>query len=633
MSGADGGRVPPADYKSIDEYGAIGNCRTVALVGRDGSIDWCPLPELPSPSVFSAILDRRIGGRFRVGPTTPVLGRQEYLESTNVLRTSFMVEGGTLAVLDFMPLSGSIEGKGGSEAPPQVHRLVRCESGEVEVDVEWSPRFDFARAETCMELTDDGAVATADDERLQLSGLPAGAETRIDEGPTLRARFKVSGGHGVALVSSWGDSEPVATMPALHETSEVWRSWVCKPEATGDRAWAGEWAGRVIRSELALKLLTHAETGAVAAAATTSLPEWIGGPRNWDYRYAWIRDAGETIRAFLAMGHVKEAEEFLEWIEGVSRDCADLDRPHIMYGLRGEAVTDEEELDHFEGYRGSRPVKTGNLAFDQLQLDVFGQLMVCAHEMLEAGHAVSPDVLTFLSELANHACRMWGEPDHGIWEMKETHHFVHSKVMAWVALDRAMHMAEQGHISGDVEEWSKQRAAVREQVLERGWNEQRGAFVQHYDTEALDAANLQLGLQEFLPFDDERMRSTIDMTLEELTTADGMVYRYRTDDGIPSDEGAFILPTFWMVDSLVLAGRLDEALDLFEHASQHANHLGLFSEQTDPMSGALIGNFPQAFSHIGLINSALYLSKAQGRDIPVASLNGAADHRQPLGHL
>lgn len=627
------GQSPAADYKPIDDYGVIGNCRTVALVGRDGSIDWCPMPELSSPGVFSAILDRRTGGRFRVGPASPVLGRQEYLESTNVLRTRFLVQGGALSVIDFMPLSGHIEGRGGSTAPPQLHRLVRCDQGEVEVEVEWSPRFRFARAENCLERTAGGAVATGGGERMTLSGLPADAEVEFGEDATVRATFRVTGGHAVALVSAWGDSEPVSTIQALRETTEIWRSWVNKPEATGGREWAGEWADQVVRSELALKLLTHADTGAVAAAGTTSLPEWVGGQRNWDYRYAWIRDAGETIRAFLSMGHVKEAQEFLEWIEEVSRSCSDLDRPHIMYGLHGEAVTEEEELTHFEGYRGSRPAKTGNLAYDQLQLDVFGQLIVSVHEMLGAGHAVKPSVLEFVSELADHACKMWSEPDHGIWEMKEQFHFVHSKLMAWVALDRAVHMSEEGRITGDVERWRETRTAVRSDILERGYNLERGAFTQHYDTGALDAANLQIALQEFLPFDDERVRSTMELTMRELTTGEGLVYRYRTDDGIPNDEGAFILPTFWLVDCLVLAGRLDEARSLFERTLRHANHLGLFAEQIDPMSGALLGNFPQAFSHIGLINSALYLSEAEGREIPVSDMTGTVEHRQLLGHL
>lgn len=603
------------------------------MVGRDGSIDWYPLPHLSDASVFSAILDREIGGRFRVGPSEGMLGRQEYVGASNVLRTSFVTEGGTLSVVDFMPISGSIEGRGGSTAPPEVHRMVRADEGSVEVEVEWAPRFDFARVETTIELTDDGAVASGGAERLRLSGMPAEAEVELEPGPTLRARFVASAGHGIALVTSWGDEEPVPTMSALFQTAEVWRSWVEKPEATGDRAWAGEWADRVVRSELALKLLTHADTGAVAAAATTALPEWIGGQRNWDYRYAWIRDAGETIRAFISMGHVKEAREFLEWIQEVTRDHSDLDRPHIMYGLRGEPVEEETALDHFEGYRGSTPVNTGNDAYDQLQLDVFGQLVVSVHEMLECGLEVSPAILSFITELADHACGAWRKPDHGIWEMAATHHFVHSKVMTWVALDRAIHMVEDGYIEGDVERWRTERDAIHSDVLKNGFNRQRGAFTQHYDTPALDAANLQMGLQEFLPYDDHRLRATIDATLEELTSQEGFVYRYRTDDGIPGDEGVFVLPTFWMVDTLVLLGRYEEAEGLFERIWGKTNHLGLFSEQVDPVSGALLGNFPQAFSHIGLINSALYLSKAAGRDIPVPSLSGSIEHRQALGHV
>jgi GH15 family glucan-1,4-alpha-glucosidase len=389
----------------------------------------------------------------------------------------------------------------------------------------------------------------------------------------------------------------------------------------------------VDRSGLALKLLTYPRTGAIAAAATTSLPEDIGGVRNWDYRYTWIRDASFTGQAFVALGHRKEAIDFLKWAEDVTRrDHEEGGKLHLMYTLDGKSEIPERELDHLEGYRESRPVRIGNGAAGQFQLDIYGELLDAAWEMARLGVEIDEELWRFLTSVADQACAQWNRPDYGIWEIRtQPRHFVYSKLMVYVALDRALRLADRFGLPADRERWTTTRDAVRKTILERGYNEERGAFVQAFGTTALDAANLLIPLMGFLPADDPRVQSTIDLYLEELTE-NGLVYRYRTDDeeaddGLEGHEGAFGLTTFWMVDALALSGRLDEACEMFEGLARRANHVGLYSEEFDPRSGAFLGNFPQAFTHIGFINSAIYIAHAEGKDIPSPAPLGTREER------
>lgn len=540
-------------YLPIEHYGAIGNLRTVALVGLDGSIDWCCLPELDRPSVFGAILDSKRGGHFRVAPVGQWRSQQRYLENTNVLETIFEAERGRLSVTDFMPLYGSILGADDPHTAPEIYRILRCEQGEVEVAVEWVPRFDYARATPRIRPVKDGFAADADGQSLTLGGLPADAVEIAggESGPILRARFELSAGDHLALVTRYGLPEARAelgqSLSVLETTVQAWREWAHHCERPEECAFAGAWHPQVMRSGLALKLLTHPDTGAIAAAATTSLPEDIGGVRNWDYRFTWIRDAAFTSQALFALGHRAEALDFLNWAHRVC--MAKGEGPsglQIMYGLHGEKELPEFDLEHLEGYRGSRPVRIGNGAAKQKQLDIFGELLGSAYELVRFGARLDPSLMAFLSRVADRACDAWQEPDYGIWEVRGgPRHFVYSKVMIWVALDRAVRMAERWGLPGRVGMWRQHREAVREEVLAKGYDRKVGAFVQSFGSKALDASNLLIPVLEFLPFDDPRVQGTIDRTLEQLTENE-LVYRYRADDGLPGGEGAFGLTTFWM---------------------------------------------------------------------------------------
>ena len=646
-------RASEAGYKPIADYGAIGNLRTVALVGLDGSVDWCCLPNLDAPSVFAAILDVHKGGRFRVSPVAYGESTQRYLDDTNVLETSFTppeseAGAGTLVITDFMPLRGSIIGAGDPDTSPTLLRLLDCKEGEVEVALEWSPRFDYARADAFIERTKNGARAHAGDktggEVMVLAGLPGAlgevAVTDGGHGPVFRARFTVRAGERVALVNRYGvaeaETEPGECDALLQETLEAWRGWVHSCSSNpGGCAFGGPWHDLTVRSALVLKLLTHPDTGAIAAAPTTSLPEEIGGVRNWDYRFSWIRDAAFTAQALFALGHHAEALDFVHFAQRAAKAGGDHPlKMQIMYGLHGETDLTEETLPHLEGYRGSAPVRVGNGAAKQKQHDIYGELLGSAYELVRLGGELEPDLMAFLGAVATEACEVWHTPDAGIWEVRGgPQHFVYSKVMVWVALDRAVHMAERYGLPGPVEMWRQNREAVREAVLNEGYDPEVGAFVQAFGSKALDAANLLIPVVEFLPFDDPRVQSTIDRTLEKLTH-NGVVLRYltdHTDDGLPGDEGGFGLTTFWLVDALALSGRLEEARALFEGMVGRANHLGLYSEEFDPHTGAFLGNFPQGFSHIGFVNSALYLARAEGRHAPAPAPVGSREHGAEAG--
>jgi GH15 family glucan-1,4-alpha-glucosidase len=623
-------------YKPISAYGAIGNLRSVALVGNDGSIDWCCFPELDCASVFAAVLDDGKGGRFRVWPAGADRGEQEYVEDTNVLVTTFRDGGGTLQVTDFMPLSGSIEGccETESQAPPELVRMIECRDGEVTVELEWSPRLDYARAGTKIGRAGDGWQASGGGDSLHLAGAPDADLAEEANGPVLRARWSMKQGERRALVTRWQEAastEPDYPRRAVEKTVDVWQQWSRQREVVTCEEWAGAWKPLLVRSSLVCKLLTHAESGAIAAAPTTSLPEWIGGERNWDYRFAWIRDASQTAQALTALGHTAEAVALLRWMEDVSEAHADDWNLQIMYGLRGEEKLPEQSLDHLEGYRCSPPVRIGNGAADQFQLEVYGELLNMAYEMARRGEGLSDRVKKFLCKVADHVLDVWKEPDYGIWEVRgEKQHFTYSKVMAWVAMDRALLLAKHHGMQGDTDAWARAAGEIRGDILENGYDRERRAFVQAYGSKELDAANLRIPLMEFLPADDPRVQETIDRTLEELTEHD-LVYRYHADDGLEGEEGAFGLCTFWLVDALALSGRVDEARRIFENLLAHANPVGLYSEQFEPESGDFLGNFPQAFTHIGLINSAIYLAWAEGKLKAKFPPIGTPEHRETNG--
>jgi GH15 family glucan-1,4-alpha-glucosidase len=623
-------------YKPISDYAVIGNLRTAALVGTDGSIDWCCFPYLDRTSVFAALLDAGRGGRFRVSVPGAGSGRQWYVEETNILKTEFSGDAGTLVVTDLMPLSGDIEGRAGSFAPPQLYRILECSRGSVEVAVEWSPRFDYSRGTTGVSQIPGGWLATDGRDDMTLFGLEgAGEIERTEGGHTLQAGIPMREGDRRVLIARWGTEDltyaPDGAEAVEKQTREIWRAWAHRSGAAHAEEWAGDLLQLLVRSELVLKLLTNTATGAIAAAPTTSLPEDIGGVRNWDYRFSWIRDSAMTAQALIALGHETEAIDLLAWMERVSEMHAE-EGPglRLMYSIHGWTDLEEEELPHFEGYRGSRPVRIGNEAATQLQLEIYGELLNTAYELVRRGYELPKKEMAFLTRVADEACSLWRERDHGIWEIRgEQRHYVYSKVMLWVALDRAVHLAGRYGLEGDKKRWAWGASAIKREILEEGYDAEVGAFVQSYGSKDLDAANLRIPLLEFLPFDDERVQSTIDRTMEELME-NGLVYRYRMDDGLPGEEGAFGLCTFWLIDCLALSGRISEARPLFERMINHANHAGLYPEQFDPETGEFLGNFPQAFTHIGLVNSALYLAYAEGKPIPGHSLIGTPEHRAEL---
>lgn len=621
-------------FVAIEDHGAIGNLRTVGLVARDGAIDWLCLPHLDAPSVFAGLLDPDRGGRFRLAPPgRSRLGEQRYLDATNVLETAFDTAGGRLVVTDFLPLTGSLDDPGDTRTEPAVHRVVRADGGEVEVTVEWAPRFGYGAATTQLARTEHGWLAWGGTDALSLSGLGDAEVVDDGHGPVLRGQLRLRAGERRALVSRWGGHPAGVPLEdsqrELEATVAAWRAWAHKAEATGDRTWAEPYSDLVVRSELALKLLTHADTGAIAAAATTSLPEEIGGVRNWDYRYTWIRDGGLAAQALFALGHRAEAHAFIAWCERVARDAGHHEWGlQIVYGLHGETELAEQELPGLAGFRRSAPVRIGNGAVDQLQLDIYGELLSAAYEIVRLGGQLDDDIRAFLPSVADEAIDVWRRPDYGLWELRNgPFTFVYSKVMIWMGLDRAARLAARGVIDGDVDRWRATGQAIAEDVLANGFDPALGAFKQSYERPVLDASNLLLPLQEFLPIDDPRVQQTIDRTLEDLTQH-GFVHRYHADDGVAGGEGAFGLCSFWLVDALALSGRLDEAAEVYEAMVGAANHVGLYSEQLDPGTGTFLGNFPQAFTHLGLINSSLYVAAAQGRELPLPSLIGSDEHRR-----
>ncbi|GAB3035714.1 glycoside hydrolase family 15 protein [Natronobiforma cellulositropha] len=609
------------EYAPLSAYGAVGNDDRVALICRDGSVDWCPFPHLESPSLFASILDAERGGHFAIRPTNEYESQQRYVERTNVLETVFETADGRAVLTDFMPVGGE-----DVYAQQALYRRLECEEGSVEATVSFAPRFDYARAETSLRETDGGVLAIGNGsreherERVSLHGT---VDLRVDD-ETATGTVDLEAGESAWLGLHYGtERRPSreAFEDALEETVSYWREWIGGCEGDAPTLFDGEWGDAVTRSALVLKLLTHAETGAIPAAATTSIPEEIGGDRNWDYRYNWIRDAKFTVQALYNIGQTQEASDYFEWFLEIAHDDPAEIRP--LYGLHGETEIEEIELSHFEGYRQTTPVRVGNGAADQHQLDAYGTIVQGIYETVRHEDVLTDDVWADLREIVEYVREVWEEPDAGIWEFRDDpRHFVHSKLLAWVALDRGLSLADEYDFDAPFEEWETTRAEIRRAICEHGFSESANSFVQYFDAEeALDATALLVPIYGFLPPDDERVQGTIDAVCDRLTTDDGLVRRF-VDSEVREDEHAgFVLCSFWLVDALVLSERTDEAQTVFDAVLERASPLGLFSEKLDPESGELLGNFPQAFSHIGLINSAVYLEKARG--------NGPGENLEP----
>ncbi|MFC4438686.1 MULTISPECIES: glycoside hydrolase family 15 protein [Natrialbaceae] len=602
------------EHPPLRDYGVIGNDDRCALVSRRGSIDWCCLPHLESSSVFARILDADRGGHFAVYPTTTHESNHEYVDRTNVLETTFETATGRATVTDFMPIG---DGEPDDERFQQaIYRRLECERGRVELALEFEPRFDYARTTPEIERTDHGAAALGEDERLHLvTDADLEGELELTEsGSGVAGTVSLEAGEHCWTGMQYGGSEPMTAIDrdaVFDDTKRYWRSWLSngdgRPGSMPER-----WHEMVVRSELVLKLLIHHETGAIPAAATTSIPEEIGSDRTWDYRYNWIRDAKFTVQALHDTGHRREARDYFEWFAQVMRDDPAEIQP--LYGLHGETEIEEEILEHLSGYRNTGPVRIGNGAAPQRQLDTYGTIVQAAYEMIQLDDetALANDEWAAIRDVVDYVCAHWDERDPGIWEFRdERRHFLHSKLLCWVALDRGLAMATEDEREAPLERWREEREAVREAIEERGYSEEAESFVQHFDTdEAIDATALLIPIYEFLPPEDERVQSTIDTVLEELTTEDGLVVRFVDTDVREDEKEAFVLCSFWLIDALVLSNRLERAETHFENVLDHASPLGLCSEKIDPEDGQLLGNFPQAFSHLGLLNSASYLTRA-----------------------
>jgi GH15 family glucan-1,4-alpha-glucosidase len=614
-------RVVPI-YPPIAEYALLSDCHSCALVSLDGSIDWCTFHRFEARPVFARILDWAKAGFFRIAPLDDDYEpTRRYLPGTNVLETTFTTPGGTLALTDFFAYRVPELGEAAHSAHPdhQLIRIARCTEGEVAVKVKLVPRFDYGLTTPRLEtLADDLVIVYGGADALVLqSELPFGhAELSATEGNrTLRA------GEEASVVLTYALPHELEPRRLTHEdvrakletTVSTWAAW-------SDRcSYDGPYREQVVRSALVLKALTNAPTGAIVAAATTSLPEEIGGERNWDYRYSWLRDSALTLNALFALGYAEEARAYMAWLKRTTAGRAS--ELQIMYGVGGERLLPEVELDWLEGYRGSRPVRIGNGAFNQFQLDVFGELLEAVWVYRRHGGEIDGVFWEFLGRVASAVVERWREPDQGIWEIRgEPRHFTYSKVMAWVALDRAIRIAELDGCDGPVDDWRAERDELRELIEREGVDPKSGAFMQAFgDGGKLDASNLMIPIVGFVEHDDPRARATFERTIAELS-ADSFVYRYVTDgvDGLSGDEATFAICSFWLVECLARAGEGERARALFERVLGFCNDVGLLAEEIDPLAGELIGNFPQAFSHLGLIQAAIAL------DMPADSMSVAA---------
>ena len=583
----------------ISSYGMIGDMRTAALVGLDGAIDWCCLPRFDSGSVFAALLDPDRGGTWVIRPAIPWTSTQRYLPRTNILETTYTTGEGVVSLTDFMPVG---EDGRPSEPHPEIHRHLRGRRGRVPMEMVFMPRFEYASRVTRLEVLRAGLFATDRTDQVLTLSSARPFEWLVDQS-VATTRFNLEKGETRWLVMRYDDDDvhPVdryASASKLDITAAYWQRWSSRVR------YGGPFRSMVKRSALALKLLTHAETGAVIAAPTTSLPEVIGGERNWDYRFVWLRDAAFTLAALDAVGHGAEADAFMRFLKKVCRHEGG-GHLQIMYGIDGRRDLVERQLEHLSGYLGSRPVRVGNGAAGQLQLDVYGEVMETA-DLWRRRHEMTEGTWRVLRGLVDWVSRNWHLPDSSIWEVRgEVRHFVFSKVMSWVALDRGIRMVGDLGLDGDSASWVVARDALWTEIMTRGWSEERQSFVQAYDSEAIDAAALAIPMVRFLPWSDRRVVATVRTIAREVTTADGeLVYRYRTPDGLQGEEGAFSICTFWLAQALAMIGDRNRADRVFRRMLRHANHVGLYSEQIDPADGRFLGNFPQGFTHIALINCA-----------------------------
>src|SRR5436190_3565397 len=603
------------DFRPIPDYGLLADCTSAALVDRSGSIDWLCLPHYDSPAVFSRLLDPA-AGHWSITPTGAFDVERRYLPGSLVIETTFRTDTGVVRLTDALAFQPGQRGHDlGKDAPHELLRLVEGVEGEVERRYELAPRPEYGLVKPLFRMEDLGGRTFGGPNRIAVR---VGVRCELDDMATLRATFTVAAGEQVGFSLRWAapdDPAPVACPPErvatrLQDTVDGWRSW----EGEHD-VYDGPRRELVKLSSRVLKGLTYRPTGAIVAAPTAGLPETEGGERNWDYRYAWVRDASLTVQALYIGSCSDEVDEFVSFMTSSAGGRVDR-HLQIMYGIDGRHDLAERELDHLRGWRDSRPVRVGNGAWNQTQLDVYGELLDAIYLYRDALGDLHPEIQRFVRDLADTAAARWNERDAGMWEMRGSHqHHLSSKMFCWVAVDRAVRLAPKLGEYAKPDEWAAERDQIREAILERGWSEKRQAFAQAFDSDELDAAALLMPVVGFLPATDPRMRSTIEAIARDLTE-DGLVLRYRNEEGVNADglvgeEGTFVLCSFWLVSCLARAGEIDRAAALFDQVVGYASDLGLLAEEVDTHNGELLGNYPQAFSHIGLIVAASHLDKAR----------------------
>ena len=601
----------PVSYPPINDYALIGDCRSVGLVSRDGSLDWLCLPRFDSPSIFAALLDTEAGGRFRIRPAREFSTTRRYLPETNILETTFASSGGAVILRDLMPISSEEDKRAHLSSQHEVLREVEGLRGEMDLDILYEPRPNYGRMRPVLQ--ERGALGLwceAQGAALVLrSELPLELS---DDGRSARGTVRIRAGERKHLSFAYSDEGP-AVVPLLgasardrlERSARWWREWA------GRCTYHGPYRDMVVRSALALKLMAYAPSGAVVAAPTTSLPEQVGGVRNWDYRYCWLRDASFTLRALVTLGYDEEAQAFLSWMLHATR----LTWPElrVLYDVYGEARLPEHELPHLAGYAGSRPVRVGNDAHNQLQLDVYGEVIDGVARFAPRAGRFDRDTSHLLDGLGRTVCRRWREPDEGIWEGRSGRfHHTHSKALCWVALDRLIKMHEAGHLTISIDLFRAHRDAIRSEIETHGYNARLGSYTRTFDGDEVDASLLTLPLYGYIAATHPRMRSTCARVHQRLARG-SLLYRYDTgtDDGLPPGEGAFGICSFWGVECVATGGDVAGATRAFERLLSYANDVGLLAEEIDPETGNALGNFPQAFTHVGLINAALTLAECR----------------------
>jgi GH15 family glucan-1,4-alpha-glucosidase len=606
--------VKAEEYPLIADHGMIGDLQTTALVATDGTLDWFCSPRFDSPSIFASLLDKEGGGHFSTRPVADVFEtRQLYLPDTAVLITRFLTEEGVGELMDFMPIVGDTA----SESHKLV-RMLRCVRGSISFDIEVAPRFDYGRKRHQLDASDDGAIFETDDIRLSCSLIREETDERLrryDATPDgdLHATLRLTEGQMRGVVLETGhDIFPAVVRPGeaqklLDATTRFWQDWV------GQSTYSGRWREELERSAITLKLMTYAPTGGLVAAPTAGLPEEVGGERNWDYRYTWVRDASFSVRTLVRMGFVDEAIAFSQWLRDrvIEQKGSETGPLNIMYRVDGDPELEEEVIEGWEGYRGSYPVRIGNGAAGQLQLDIYGEALDAVYSLDQFGIQIGQPGWVAICEVLGWLVDNWDQPEEGIWETRGGRKdFTYGRLMCWVAFDRGIRLATAHGRPAPMEQWTAARDAIYNQIMEKGWNAERGAFVQQYGETVLDASLLKMSQVGFVAPSDPLWQSTLRAMDGELVS-DSLVYRYDPEaspDGLRGSEGTFSLCTFLYVDALARAGRIDEARLIFEKMLTYANHLGLYSEEIDA-TGRQIGNFPQAFTHLALIDAAITLDE------------------------